>query len=423
MGAGTRIHQRDGRTTIGPTARPPSTHACLSGLDRVVEAVETPAFVIDERVIVEAARRAADLAGSRGFELLYALKPLPHALVLDLLAPWVDGFSASSVFEARLARKALNRSPREHGTIHVTSPGIGDRDIDELGALCDHVALNSLTLLRRLRPRLARPGQVGLRINPQLSLVDDDRYDPCRRHSKLGAPLDEVRLKLAKSPSSLDSVSGILIHSNCDSSDYAPLLRTVMRLEESLGSWLDRLDWINLGGGYLFEADRDTAELDEAVSRLRDGHGLRVFLEPGAAFVRRAGFLVAEVIDIFRSQGKRVAVLDTTVNHFPEAFEYQFEPDVLGHDDEADHEYILAGCSCLAGDVLGEYGFEEPLRVGSRIVLPDLGAYSFVKAHMFNGINLPSLYSVGEDGLPVLRRRFQYQDFLSHFGDSHDAVV
>ena len=121
---------------------------------------------------------------------------------------------------------------------------------------------------------------------------------------------------------------------------------------------------------------------------------------------------------MFRSQGKRVAVLDTSVNHFPEAFEYQFEPDVLGHDDGAEHDYLLAGCSCLAGDVLGEYAFERPLRIGSRVVLPDLGAYSFVKAHMFNGINLPAVYTVGEGATPVLRRRFHYQDFLSRFGAS-----
>jgi carboxynorspermidine decarboxylase len=354
-----------------------------------------------------------------GFHLLYALKPLPDYLALARLAPWVDGFSASSTFEARLARSVLG----DRGSIHVTSPGICQRDIGELAELCDHVALNSLSQLRRLGPSLTRPGQLGLRVNPQLSLVDDERYDPCRAHSKLGVPLDALAARLAREPDRFEGVRGLLIHSNCDSHDFGALDRTVRRLEGALNGWLDRLEWINLGGGYLFEPGADLSPLREAVSRLRNGRGLTVSLEPGAALVRQAGMLIAEVIDIFRSGGKRVAVLDTTVNHFPEAFEYQFEPDVLGHDDEAEYEYLLAGCSCLAGDVLGEYGFERPLRIGSRVVLPDLGAYSFVKSHMFNGINLPTVYTVDEGGALALRRRFGYQDFLSRFGAPYDAAV
>jgi carboxynorspermidine decarboxylase len=412
---GTRIgRRRTGALVAGRRARKRA-----DGLARVVRAVETPAFVIDERVLVEAARRGAELARACGFQLLYALKPLPDERVLSLLAPRLGGFSASSIFEARLARSVLGDS----GVVHVTSPGIREREIDELGALCDHVALNSLSQLRRLGPRLWRPGQLGLRVNPQLSMVEDERYDPCRRHSKLGVPLDALEARLERDPGLFEGVRGLLVHSNCDSSDFTHLLRTVRHLEDALDGWLDRLEWINLGGGYLLEPGVDASPLAEAVARLRDGHGLSVSMEPGAALVREAGYLVAEVIDLFRSQGKRVAVLDTTVNHFPEAFEYQFEPDVMGHDDEAEHEYLLAGCSCLAGDVLGEYGFARRLRIGSRVVLPGLGAYSFVKAHMFNGINLPALYSVGEDGTPALRRRFDYQDFLSRFGDAHDAAV
>jgi carboxynorspermidine decarboxylase len=406
--------RRTGAVVVGETA-------CrrAEGLAGIVRAVETPAFVIDERAIVEAAHRGSQIARQCGFRLLYALKPLPDARVLSLMAPWLDGFSAGSTFEARLARSVLGES----GPVHVTSPGIRERDVDELADLCDHVALNSLSQLHRLGPALRRPGQLGLRINPQLSLVDDERYDPCRRHSKLGVPLDALLARLARDPGLLDGVRGLLVHSHCDSPDFAPLLRTVRHIEDALGDRLDRLDWINLGGGYLLGPAADVSALREAVSRLRDGHGLTVFIEPGAALVRAAGFLVAEVIDLFRSQGKRVAVLDTTVNHFPEAFEYPFEPDVPGHDDRAEHEYLLAGCSCLAGDVLGEYGFDRPLGIGSRVALPDLGAYSFVKAHMFNGINLPAVYTVRQDGKPALRRRFHYQDFLSRFGASCDAAV
>ena len=156
---------------------------------------------------------------------------------------------------------------------------------------------------------------------------------------------------------------------------------------------------------------------------MRSRHGLCVYIEPGAALVRKAGYLVASVIDMFRSGGKTIAVLDTTINHVPEVFEYQFEPDVLGHDDQADHEYLLAGSSCLAGDLMGVYGFHRRLRIGSRVVFSNVGAYAIVKAHMFNGINLPSIYSVTTAGELILRRRFTYEDFVSRFGACRDAAV
>jgi carboxynorspermidine decarboxylase len=156
---------------------------------------------------------------------------------------------------------------------------------------------------------------------------------------------------------------------------------------------------------------------------LQSRHGLDVYIEPGAALVRKAGYLVTTVIDLFRVEGKSIAVLDTTVNHVPEVFEYQFEPDVLGHDDAGAHEYRLAGSSCLAGDLMGDYAFRRPLRIGSRVVLTNVGAYAMVKSHMFNGINLPTIYSVTRAGEIVLRRRFTYEDFVSRFGVCRDAAV
>jgi carboxynorspermidine decarboxylase len=197
----------------------------------------------------------------------------------------------------------------------------------------------------------------------------------------------------------------------------------VRYLEAKLSHRLAMLDWINLGGGYLLGPEARTGPLIEAVERLRDGYGLEVVIEPGAALVREAGSLVSAVIDLFRSGSKTVAVLDTTVNHVPEVFEYQFEPDVLGHVDDGDYEYQLVGSSCLAGDLMGEYAFPEPLRLGSRVVLINVGAYALVKAHMFNGINLPSIYSLRPDGELLLRRRFHYCDFLARTGAPDDAAV
>jgi carboxynorspermidine decarboxylase len=224
-------------------------------------------------------------------------------------------------------------------------------------------------------------------------------------------------------PQFFDGIAGLHFHTNCDSPSFAPLHRTVNHLERRLSGLLGRLRWINLGGGYLFRPGKRMDLLRKAVGSLKSSHGLEVYMEPGATLVRRAGYLVATVIDLFKSDGKRIAVLDTTVNHMPEVFEYQFEPDVVGHDRDGEHEYRLVGSSCLAGDMLGDYAFARPLKIGLRVVFSRVGAYSMVKAHMFNGINLPTIYSVSPSDELIVRRRFTYDDYFSRFGAWCDAAV
>jgi carboxynorspermidine decarboxylase len=388
-------------------------------LAEISRRVETPAFVVDERRLLRDVQAAVRLRDACGFELLYALKPLCCEFILEQMAPWLDGFAASSLFEARLARDVIGR----RGQVHLTTPGLRAREMEEIGELCDHVSFNSLSQLHRLGRKLPLPDQIGLRVNPQLSVVADARYDPCRRHSKLGVPLDELVRRWTRRREHFECVSGLHFHTNCDSADFAPLDQTVRHLEQALGSRLASLRFINLGGGYLFEPGGSALLLAETVGRLRGGYGLRVFIEPGAALVRRSGYLVTTVVDMFRSEGQSIAVLDTSVNHMPEVFEYQFEPDVLGDRSHRDHEYLLAGSSCLAGDIFGVYAFRRPLRLGGRVVVRDVGAYALVKAHMFNGINLPAVYSVTPEGELVLRRRFTYDDFVSRFGARRDAAV
>ena len=164
-----------------------------------------------------------------------------------------------------------------------------------------------------------------------------------------------------------------------------------------------------MGGGNL-DAFHSTIQL------LQSKYNLEVFIEPGASIVRKSGYIVSSVIDLFNSDGKSIAVLDTSVNHMPEVFEYQFEPDVVGHVDGGRHEYILAGCTCLAGDIFGEYAFNEPMEIGSRIVFSNAGAYTLVKAHMVYGVNLPSIYAYTQDGKLELKKEFGYEDFMSRCG-------
>ena len=387
---------------------------------RVIRNVETPAYVFDERHVLRELKTALELRDRCGFKLLYALKPLTCEFILELMVGKVDGFSASSLFEARLAREVIGSK----GSVHLTTPGLRPSELPDLAELCDCVAFNSLSQLERMGGFFDKPGQVGLRVNPEQSLVTDARYDPCRPGSKLGVPISQLDRTWSKKPWLFEQVAGLLFHTNCDSTTFEPLHRTVRTIESKLGDRLSDLSSINLGGGYLLDDPERIDLLAQAVELLRSRHGLRVYIEPGAALVRKAGYLVASVIDMFRSGGKTIAVLDTTIYHMPEVFEYQFEPDVLGHDDEdSDHEYLLAGSSCLAGDLMGTYGFDRRLRIGSRVVFSNVGAYAIVKAHMFNGINLPSIYSVTKAGELSLRRRFTYEDFFSRFGACRDAPV
>jgi carboxynorspermidine decarboxylase len=396
-----------------------SEEAALPGNPSWVDAVDTPAFVIDEPVVHRALGKATQLRERSGFRLLYALKPLATLSVLELLKPHVDGFAASSLFEARLARSVVG----DGGTVHITTPGFRAAEIPELNELCDYMTFNSLEQYERFSALLDDPIRTGLRINPQLALLDDDRYNPCRKHSKLGVPLKSLAKALLRQPNLLRRARGVQFHTNCDSPRFSPLLKTVRHIEKTAPRLLENARWINVGGGYLFDDSADFECLTEAVHRLRSRFGLEVFFEPGAALVREAGFLVSEVIDLFARGRAKVAVLDTSVNHLPEVFEYQFEPDVAGHDERGEYEYLLAGSTCLAGDLFGRYLFPEPLKVGARVVFQNVGAYSMVKAHMFNGINLPSHYSVSAQGELKLQRRFDYSDFLTRCGATIDALV
>ena len=387
------------------------------------ESMRTPAFVYDERTINRLLDYTDPLRADGRCEVLFAVKSFSFAPALRLMAPRLDGFAVSSLYEARLARSITG----DEGSVHITTPGLRKDELDELGALCDCIAFNSLGQWDAHRPRIPGRASPGLRVNPQLSFAADCRYDPCRPHSKLGVPLDDLASVLRDEPARLESVRGLLFHSNCDSPDFTELAATVQRLRERIPGLLERVEWINLGGGYLFEDDegnpnRSLDDLCRVVDDLCSEYGARVFIEPGSGLIRAAGYFVSRVLDIFPSGGVMVAVLDTSVNHMPEVFEYGFQPDVVGHDDDGPHEYLLSGCTCLAGDLFGAYRFPGRLRVGDSVVFSNSGSYTLTKASMFNGVALPSVYALTAEGELVLQSRPSYADFASRWGLKETGV-
>ena len=371
---------------------------------------------------------AGNLRQTTGCRVLYSVKSLCLPQLLQFMAPRLDGFAVSSPFEARLVRSAVDNP----GSVHFTSPGIREQDVADLAGLCDYVSFNSLSQWSKYRGSFSGKAQRGLRINPGLSFLDDERYDPCRQHSKLGVELKQLsglspaRESRAQGPGGFgvpDGLDGILVHSNCESTDFTELERTVSRLAHRIPDLLACIRWINLGGGYLFSEKADLTPVRKAIDTLQERFGLKVFIEPGAAFVRSAGYIVSTVLDLFLTEGREIAVLDTSINHMPEIMEFDFEPDVAGHVDDGEWEYILAGCTCLAGDIFGEYRFRQPLGVGDRVVFQNTGSYTLTKAHMFNGVNLPSIYSVGKDRRLSLVKEYCYEDFALRWGEYAGSPV
>ena len=385
-----------------------------------LEELETPAFVYNQSRLLENAKNIAKIARERHCKVLYTPKANAIHAILSLISDCVDGFATSSVFEARLSREVI----AQNGSIHLTSPGLCRGDIAEIAPLCDYVSFNSLSQWQTYGPGFYTQVKCGLRVNPGMSLVRDIRYDPCRSNSKLGVPIEDIKNIYRQKPDLTKEISGLHFHTNSESSSFSGLLATVRHLVDFLGPLLEEIKWINLGGGYLFDDPDALGEFYECVDTLRSDFELEVFVEPGTAMMQNACYLVASVVDVFVSGDKYVAVLDTTTSHWPEVFEFQFEPDVIGSEEDGRFEYILAGSSCLAGDIFGKtYAFNQRMEIGSKVIFSDAGAYSLVKANYFNGINLPSIYALTDKGNLLLQKKFVYTDFTRQCGAKSARLI
>ncbi len=385
-----------------------------AGLDPILLGIDrTPAFVYHLPQIEQSVALLDGVRQASGCKALYSVKAFPFSDLLKQISERLDGFSVSSLFEARLASEVL----QGRGTIHITTPGLRSDEIDEVAALCDAISFNSLSQWSRFGAQCRTLSSCGLRVNPQHSFLSDPRYDPCRQHSKLGVPLSQLNALVEANDSRLDGLEGLHFHTLFGSRSFAPLKKTVQRIEHHLGPLLESIKWINLGGGYLFDQQETMNELSELVNRLRQQWDLTVYFEPGRALIGDAGYLVSSVIDLFESDGKTIAVLDSSVNHNPELFEYQRRPDLAGEMPGSSHGVILAGATCLSGDLFGEYQLPQPLKLADRVIFKNVGAYSMIKANRFNGQNLPSIYALERDGAITLKRHYHYQEYRAQWSE------
>ncbi|MEA3490112.1 MAG: carboxynorspermidine decarboxylase [Candidatus Omnitrophota bacterium] len=373
--------------------------------DIALKVPDTPCYVIDEGLLKKNLETLAEVQKRTGCRIVLALKGFAMFSTFPLVRQYLAGIAASSLDEARLGFEEFEKE------VHVCAPAYRDGEFEELLRYADHIVFNSFTQWQRFRDAVSRsekPVQCGLRVNPEHSEVKIELYDPCASGSRLGIRQEEFQDK------DLDGITGLHFHTLCELNSDA-LERTLKTVERKFAPALRDVKWVNFGGGHhITRRDYDIDRLCRVINDFRQRYKVDIYLEPGEAIALNAGFLVTSVLDIVRS-GMDIAVLDTSAAaHMPDVLEMPYRPEIYGAGDPGKyaHTYRLGGSTCLAGDVIGDYSFPEPLGVGSRLVFKDMAHYTMVKNNTFNGIRLPLIARYDPvDGEVRVIREFHYEDY------------
>ncbi len=362
----------------------------------------TPYFIVDENLLKNNLKRLKAVSERAGCKILLAQKAFSMFSLYPLIGEYLAGTTASGLYEAKLGREEMG------GETHVFSPAYRPDEIDEILEISDHIIFNSFSQWKRYREKALASGKsIGLRINPEHSTQDHALYDPCSPGSRLGITLEHFE------EDQLDGIEGLHFHTLCEQNSD-DLLSTLAAVEKKFGPWLGRMKWINFGGGHhITRADYDVDLLVDTIVNFKDRYGVEVYLEPGEAVALNTGYLVSTVLDIIENDGK-IAILDTSATcHMPDVLEMPYRPMIIGSGfpDEKKFTYRLGGPTCLAGDVIGEYSFDEELQIGDRLAFTDMAIYTMVKTTSFNGMPLPSISIARENGDIQAIRNFTYEDF------------
>ena len=366
---------------------------------------ETPCFVVDEVLLKCNLRTLSHIQKGTGAKILLALKGFAMHSSAGLVSKYLSGTCASSPHEARLGREEFG------GEVHSFAAAYSDKDFDELLLLSDHIVLNSISQYERFKNKIAANCdriKFGLRINPEHRETEVELYDPCAPYSRLGITRRNFPDKLPP------YISGLHFHTLCEKNSDA-LERTIKAAEEKFGNFFHQCEWVNFGGGHhITREDYDTGLLSDLIISFKNKYNVNIYLEPGEAVALNTGFLVSTVLDVINNN-KKIAILDTSAAaHMPDVIEMPYRPFIINSEEPGvlPHTYRLGGLTCLAGDIIGEYSFNEPLKAGDRLVFTDMAHYSMVKTNTFNGIKLPDIYYYNSETGKILHRKsFGYSDF------------
>lgn len=368
----------------------------------------TPCYVVNEAKIEENCQILRHVMDETSCKILLAQKAFSLYSLYPLIGKYLSGAASSGLFEARLARECFP------GESHVFSTAFRTDDFPKILDYSDKIIFNSTAQLRKWGQRAKDAGKsVGLRLNPMYSTQNGTAiYDPCAPGSRLGVTCAQF------DPGCVPLLDGFHFHTLCEQ-DAAPIVETVAALEEQFSAWLPQMQWLNFGGGHhITRPGYDIAALIDCVRRIQSRYDLTVYLEPGEAVALNAGGLVTTVLDIVQNE-MAIAILDTSAAcHMPDVLEMPYRPPLRDSAPagELTHTYRLAGPTCLAGDVIGDYSFAKPLNIGDRLVFEDMAIYTMVKNNTFNGMPLPAIALESADGTCRVIRAFGYEDFKQRLG-------
>lgn len=367
--------------------------------------VTTPAYVVDISLLKKNLELLAHVQKEADCKVLLALKGFAMFSTFPIVRQYLSGCCSSGLNEALLAHHEFGRE------VHVYSPAFKEHEMQQIIPIACHVSFNSLRQWQKFKPLLQstkNAPSAGLRVNPEYSEVEVELYDPCSRGCRLGARAEELE------GADLSGLEGLHFHALCEQGSDT-LERVLQAVEKKFPVFLKQVRWVNMGGGHhITKPGYDVERLIRVVKSFRERYKVDVYLEPGEAIGLNTGYLVASVLDIVGTSEK-TAILDISATcHMPDVLEMPYRPQIIGSGlpDEMAHSYKLGGTSCLAGDVVGEYSFSEPLQIGQKLVFTDMAHYTMVKTTTFNGVPHPDIDTYDpETGELRVVRRFGYEDF------------
>ena len=363
----------------------------------------TPCYVIDEQQLINNLEILKGVQDRTGCKILLAQKAFSAFCTYPLISRYLSGTTASGLYEARLGYECFGKET------HVFAPAFKDSEFQELAKTCKHIVFNSFSQLEKFRPVWEKNKlSVGIRLNPEFSTQEGHEiYDPCAYGSRLGVTKANFRPELLK------NVDGFHFHTLCEQNSD-DLVKTFEAVEKSFGEYFYNAKWLNLGGGHhITRDDYDIKALEELIIYIKQKYDVEVYLEPGEAVALNAGYLVTEVMDIVHN-GLDILILDTSAAcHMPDVLEMPYRPPLRnsGKPNEKKHTYRLSSCTCLAGDVIGDYSFDEEIKIGDRLIFEDMAIYSMVKNNTFNGMPLPSIILMHDNDNCEIVKQFSYNDF------------
>ncbi|MDF2819695.1 MAG: nspC [Clostridiales bacterium] len=367
-------------------------------------AVPTPSYIVDERLLIKNLDLLKSVSDRTGCHVLLAQKAFSMYSTYPLIGKYLSGTTASSLFEAKLGKEEMGKET------HIFAPAYQEHEIDEIISICDHIVFNSFSQWKKYKNKVVASGKsvsCGIRVNPEYSEIETDIYNPCFENSRLGVTLANFK------EDELEGIEGLHFHTMCEQNSDV-LERTIKVLDEKFGKYMSKMKWINFGGGHhITRPDYDIETLIKSIMFIKNKYNVEVYIEPGEAVALNTGYLVSKVLDIINN-GMELAILDTSAAcHMPDVLEMPYRPHIIDSANPGEYEYTyrLGGPTCLAGDVIGDYSFKQPLKPGDNLVFCDMGHYTMVKNNTFNGINLPSIALFNEEeGIKIIKK-FGYEDF------------